>query len=202
MPDSVILARHGESEFSVRGAMSGDPAVAIKLTEAGVEQARRLGRVLRDEPIDLCVTSEFPRVIETADVALAGREVPRLILAELNDPRVGEFEGRLLSEYRAWAGSHGPEEVVPGGGESRAEVVRRYVRGFRAVLARPERHVLVVAHSLPIRYVVNAAKAEDPGPIVELVPYAQPYRLSREDLARAVSQLDAWSSSPTWKVRT
>ena len=78
--EEAILSRHGESEYSVRGAINGDPTVAVALTEEGREQARRLGELLGDEPIELCVTSEFQRVRETADLALAGRGVPRLVL--------------------------------------------------------------------------------------------------------------------------
>jgi broad specificity phosphatase PhoE len=92
--ERVVLARHGESELSLVGRTNGDPSLAVGLTEAGREQAHRLGRDLADEAIDLCVTSEFLRAQETADLALESRQVPRLVLAELNDIRFGEFEGR------------------------------------------------------------------------------------------------------------
>src|SRR5919199_2166695 len=153
--ETVILARHGESELSAAGLVSGDPAEPRGLTEIGRDQARRLGELLAQEPIDLCVTSEFVRARETADLALAGRDVPRLVVPELNDVRFGEFEGRPFAEYRAWAGARDPTEAPPGG-ESRAEVAARYVRGFRLVLARPERLILVVAHGLPPRYTLLA----------------------------------------------
>jgi len=195
--ETVILARHGESELSAAGVVSGDPAEPRGLTELGREQARQLGAGLADEPIELCVTSEFARARETADLALAGRDVPRLVVPELNDVRFGEFEGRPFDEYRAWAGSRAPTEEPPGG-ESRAEVAARYVRGFRRVLERPERTVLVVAHGLPLRYTLLALKDLDPTPIVEQVPLAEPYRLRRDELEGAVERLDRWSRTPVW----
>ena len=200
--ERAIFARHGESEFSSRSAMNGDPAVANALTVTGVEQARELGRALADDDIELCVTSEFERVRQTADVALSGRDVPRLVLPELNDIQVGAFENGLLADYRRWAHTHGPEDLPPGGGESRAQVVRRYVRAFQTILARPEGTVLVVAHSLPIRYVVNAAEEEDPAPSVAQVDYAVPYRLPASELAQAVDRLEAWAAAPSWKLPT
>src|SRR5919202_2472513 len=115
--DDVILARHGVSEYSLRGIVNGDPAVAVALTETGREQARRLGELLADEPIELCVTSEFVRVRETADLALAGRDVPRLVVPELNDVRYGEFEGRPFEDYLVWARAYPPTDACPGGGE-------------------------------------------------------------------------------------
>jgi broad specificity phosphatase PhoE len=194
----AILARHGESEYSLRGAINGDPTVAVRLTDEGRGQAQRLGDLLRDEPIDLCVTSEFGRVTETADLALAGRDVPRLVLRELNDISVGAWEGKPLEEYRVWARASGPEDVTEGGGESRADTIRRYVRGFRAVLARPERTILVVTHGLPIRYLLNAAQEVDPAPIAEAVGYAEPHRFDADELERALDRLDRWCAAPAW----
>ena len=71
--DEVILARHGESELSVVGTVNGDPSIACPLTEAGREQALRLGEQLAGDELDLCVTSEFERVRQTADLALGDR---------------------------------------------------------------------------------------------------------------------------------
>jgi broad specificity phosphatase PhoE len=198
----AILVRHAESHLSAVGRTNGDPAVAIALTAAGREQARELGRELARERIDLCATSEFERARETADLALEGRAIPRLVLPELNDIRFGRFEGGALADYRAWARTHGPEEQVPCGGESRVETVGRYVRAFRTILARPEETVLVVAHSLPIRYVLNASAGSTPAPAIEQVPYAEPFPLTRAELEPAVERLAAWVAEPVWPARS
>jgi broad specificity phosphatase PhoE len=198
--DAVILARHGESELSIVGRTNGDPSTPCALTETGHEQARRLGHLLRSDEVDLCVVSEFQRAQETADLALEGREVPRLVLPELNDIRFGDFEGHALTEYRAWAHAHGPEEPAPGGGDSRAETVRRYIRAYRTILARSEETILVVAHGLPVRYVLDAVAGRDPAPTVEQVPYAEPFRLTGEELTAAVERLEAWTERPAWPV--
>jgi broad specificity phosphatase PhoE len=195
----VILARHGESEFSLVGTVNGDPGVACPLTDSGERQARRLGELLADKEIELCVTSEFERVRQTADVALAGRDVPRLVLPELNDVRFGRFEGGTLADYRVWAAANEPTVEAPGGGESRSATVARYARAYRTILARSERTILVVAHGLPIRYVLNALQETDPAPLVEQVAYAEPYRLPRRELELAVERLERWSSAPAWR---
>jgi broad specificity phosphatase PhoE len=195
--DRVVLARHGESERSVEGLTNGDPHVPCALTATGREEARRLGIDLADDPVDLCVTSEFERVQETADLALVGRDVPRLVLADLNDIRFGEFEGRPLIEYRAWAHAHGPEDVVPGG-DSRAQTVARYAHAYRTMLARPEEMVLVVAHGLPVRYVLDALEGRNPAAAVAQVPYAEPFRLSAQELETAVGRLESWVRNPSW----
>jgi broad specificity phosphatase PhoE len=195
---TAILARHGESDVSVRGVVNGDPRTAIGLTATGEEEARRLGEELTGEPIDLCVVSEFPRTRRTADIALAGRPVRIEVWPELNDPRYGEFEGGALDRYREWAWAHGSTEEAPGGGESRHGILGRYTVGFRRLSERPERTVLAIAHSLPIAYVLAAVAGEDPAPRVPLVEYARPYRLTADELGVAVERLEAWCAAPTW----
>src|SRR2546430_9695508 len=131
--ERAVLARHAESEFSVRGLTNGDPSVACGLTERGREQARHLAGLIAEMPIDLCAVSEFQRARETADIALAGRDVERLVVPDLNDIRFGEFEGRLVADDRSWARAHGPEDEFPSVGETRTANLARYDTGFRHV---------------------------------------------------------------------
>src|SRR5207237_3307057 len=136
--------------------------------------------------------SELPRARETADEALRGRDVPRLELPDLNDPLYGRFEGAHLDDYRAWAAAE-PSSAEPGpGGESRVAIVKRYVRAFRLLLARPEESVLVVSHSLPVAYALGAREGIPPGPRVPLAEYAHPYPFTAEELARATDYLEGW----------
>jgi len=111
--ETVILARHGESEYSVRGLVNGDPSVRVPLTAQGRDEARLLGERLRGRELDLCVTSDFERAEETASVALAGRDVRRLVVPELGDIHMGSFEGKTLEEYRAWSHGAPPTEQLP-----------------------------------------------------------------------------------------
>jgi probable phosphoglycerate mutase len=193
-----LLARHAESEYSVKGLVNGDPAVSVGLTPAGRRQARALGAALAGEEVDLCIVTEFPRTQETADLALHERSTPRLVVPELNDPDYGDFEGLQLEDYRAWVAEHGSRVGIPGSTESRLDLVRRYARGFRTVLARPERTVLSVLHSLPLAYMVAALDGRDPAPRMDLVGYAELMRVEAPALERAVARLEAWSGAPTW----
>jgi broad specificity phosphatase PhoE len=196
--EQVVLVRHAESEFSAMGLVNGVPATGVALSPVGVEEARRLGELLVGEEFDLCVTTEFPRTVQTADLVLDGRTTPRIVVGELNDPRYGDFEGGPLEPYRAWAASQPSSGEPPGEGESRVAIVRRYVGGYRALLARPERTAIAVLHSLPIAYVLAAHEGLDPAPRVPLVAYATAYRFSAEQLAAAVDRLAAWAEAPTW----
>ena len=194
----MILARHAESEYSSLGLLNGDPTNPVWLTLSGIQQAHALGDALRDEHLDLCVITELPRTSETADIALKGREVPRLVVPALNDPLYGRFEGARLEEYRAWASVQPSSAVPEPGGESRLAIVERYFRAFRTLLARPEETILVVAHSLPLAYALGAREGRAPAARVPLVEYATPYPFTAAELAAAAQLLEEWAASPTW----
>ena len=193
----LLVARHGESEYSAKQLVNGDPGVSCPLTEAGRVQARALGEVLAGESFDLCVVTEFERVRETAELALDGREDPFLLVPELNDPRYGEFEGGALDAYREWIWEQGPLEAPPGG-EHRGELAARYARGLRLLADRPEQTVLLVAHSLPLAYLRDAAAGIAPRSRMEMVEYAQVLRLEAAEVERAIDVLEAWAAAPSF----
>ena len=196
---TLIAARHGESEYSLARLLNGDPSVACPLTEAGRAQARALGEALAGERIDLCVVTEFQRVRETAELALAGRDVPFLVVRELNDPRYGAFEGGPLDAYREWVWSQGPLDA-PEGGEHRGELATRYARGLRTLLDHPEETILLVAHSLPLAYLRDAAQGRPPATRSDQVPYAELLRLGRAEVEQAVDVLGKWAQEPVFRA--
>ncbi|HEU5212222.1 MAG TPA: histidine phosphatase family protein [Gaiellaceae bacterium] len=195
---TAILARHGESDMNAQDELNSDADVAVGLSVSGEEQARRLGEELAREPIDLCVTSGLTRTRRTAELALAGRDVPTEAWPELNDPLFGAFEGGPFQAYREWAWAHGSTDEPPGGGESRQVVVARYARALRRLLGREEVTVLVVIHSLPIAYVLGAVGGADPAQRMAPIDYARPFRLEAEALEHAVARLEAWCAAPSW----
>ena len=196
--ERAFLVRHGESVFSARGLATGRVDVRCPLSARGAAQARALAEDIAREAIDLCATSELERTRETADIALADRAVPRIVLRELNDPLYGRYEGGPLDDYIAWALANGSAAEPPGGGEPRQALVARYVAGFRGILERPERAILIVTHSLPIAYVLMALAGRDPAPRVRLVEYAKIHVVSARELAKAVARLEDWCAAPSW----
>jgi probable phosphoglycerate mutase len=194
---TLVAARHAESEYSARQLVNGDPGVSCPLTEAGRAQARALGAALAGEQLDLCAVTEFGRVRETAELALAGRDVPYLVVPELNDPRYGEFEGGSLDAYRSWIWEQGPLAAPPGG-EHRGQLAARYARGLRTLAERPEETILLVAHSLPLAYLRDAAAGLPPRSRMEMVAYAQVLSLEAPEVERAIDVLEAWAAAPAF----
>lgn len=157
--ERLILARHAESVFNVRGVLNGDPSIPGGLTDEGRAQASRLGERLTGERIDLCVTTEFERTRETADIALAGRDVPRLVVSELNDPPNGDLELRPYAELVRWREVNGPDVPLPGLDRTERDYFETAARGFRRLAERPESTVLAILHGYVVAWIASSMGA-------------------------------------------
>ena len=187
----LLLARHGQSLFNVSGVVNGDPALDRGLSEAGRGAAATLGVQLAALPIDLCVTSRFPRAQETARLALGARAaaVRSEVDPDLDDIRIGDLEGRTLADYRLWKRSHARADRFPGG-ESLDEAASRYAGAFARLAARTEDTILCICHEIPVRYAINAAAgSSDPDRPFHDVPNATPFLFDAEALRRAAASL-------------
>jgi broad specificity phosphatase PhoE len=192
---TLILARHGHALSNALDVVSCTPP-GDGLSSRGIDEALALREALAGEAIALGVATELRRTQETLDLALADRAVPRLVLPGLNEIDFGRFEGGPLTTYREWAWSTEPDVECPGGGESRASAAARVANALATLLARAEETILAIGHSLPIRYVLDAADGRFPAPRIEHVEHAAPYRLGRESVDTAKETLRVWSESP------
>jgi broad specificity phosphatase PhoE len=170
--------------------VNGDPALDRGLSEQGIEEAERLAGQLAGLPLDLVAVSPFPRALQTANIALDGREVPHLVDEDLGDVRIGELEGKSLDTYRETPAHSNRKERFPGG-ESLDEAALRYAAAVRRLLARAEPTTLVVCHEIPVRYLVNAAGGSDElnGPL-RFVANATPYLFDEASLHRAAERIE------------
>jgi probable phosphoglycerate mutase len=188
----LVLARHGHSTLNLEQRVNGDPSVDVRLTEQGREQARLLGAQLAHLELDLCVHSRFPRARETAELAMAGREVRLEVEPLLDDVNIGELEGWEIGRYREVKRSLGRDRRFPGG-ESLDDAARRYALAFRRLVERGAGRVLVVSHEIPVRYALNAAAGSDllDGPPFHEIPNAVPFLFEGDSLAQAAARIEA-----------
>jgi broad specificity phosphatase PhoE len=158
--ETLILMRHAESVFNDRGVLNGNPNVPGGLTERGADQARRARALLGGQPLDLCVTTNFQRCVETADIVLERRSVPRAVMPELNDPPVGHLELRPYAELERWRAEHGPDAFVPG--ISTSEYFEAIRHGFSLLARRPERRILAVIHGEGVYWLLTSLSCDVP----------------------------------------
>jgi probable phosphoglycerate mutase len=190
-----VIARHGETTLNYERRINGDPTVPVPLTEKGREESRLLGQQIAHVPLELCVHSRFPRTRQTAQLALAARDVPSEEFATLDDIDIGELEGKTIDDYRAWKREHTRRDAFPGG-ESLDDAALRYADAYEQLLEQPESYILVVTHEIPLRYAINAADGSGDldGPTHQIAN-ATPYLFDEAALTRAVAQIRRLASA-------
>jgi broad specificity phosphatase PhoE len=160
----LYVARHGETDWNYEGRYQGRRESS--LTPLGLAQAQALADALAGTGAARVISSPLRRCTETAR-SLAERLGAVLELDDrLMEIAHGTWEGRLRAEIerddpqRLQAWQHTPQTVQFAGGESLADVDRRW-RAFTASLAG-EDDVIAVTHDVLVRLAVLAATGREP----------------------------------------
>ena len=99
----LVLLRHGESEWNAKNLFTG--WVDVPLSEKGVEEAKRGGRLLVDADVrpDVLHTSLLRRAITTANLALDAADLHWIPVKRdwrLNERHYGALQGKDKKEIR------------------------------------------------------------------------------------------------------
>ena len=103
MTYTLVLLRHGESEWNAKNLFTG--WVDVQLSEKGVEEAKRGGTLLTDAGVlpDVVHTSLLRRAITTANLALDAADrhwIPVKRSWRLNERHYGKLQGLNKAEIR------------------------------------------------------------------------------------------------------
>ncbi|MEU6990614.1 histidine phosphatase family protein [Streptomyces sp. NPDC046465] len=140
---TTYVLRHGQTNYSRRYLVNGDPFQPIHLTEEGRRSLRNVWSEIPLRSVQTWLASEFPRAQQTATL-LTGVPAPELVIdPRLNELDYGKFEGSPFLEYAAWLDARGPTERPPGGTESQRDGIHRMLTGVLAALEHPGPRVLV-----------------------------------------------------------
>lgn len=91
---TLYLARHGQTEENLKRIFQGHlPGV---LTEEGKRQAAELGETLEGIELDVVVSSDLQRVVDTVRIALGGRSIPWTTTPLLREIDWGSWTGLYL----------------------------------------------------------------------------------------------------------
>jgi probable phosphoglycerate mutase len=93
-PAGIVLARHGETEWSASGKHTS--TTDLPLTERGRAAARALGGRLAGREFALVLASPLQRALETARLAGFAPEID----PDLSELAYGPYEGRTTAEIR------------------------------------------------------------------------------------------------------
>jgi 2,3-bisphosphoglycerate-dependent phosphoglycerate mutase len=180
MPERLlVLVRHGESEWNLKGLFTGHQDV--DLTATGIAQARAAGRALKDRgfQFDIGIASALKRAQRSLELmldALGQSSIPIVHNAALDERDYGDLTGLNKDDARrkwgdaqvqTWRRAY---DAAPPGGESlrdtAARVLPYYINGILPRVLRGER-VLVAAHGNSLRALVMVLEQLSPEQLLD-----------------------------------
>jgi len=157
-PTRLVLARHGETEWSKSGRHTG--RTDLPLTDHGREQARDLGVALRGRTFSRVLSSPLARALDTCRLAGFGDRVE--LDDDLREWDYGAYEGRtrveIAAEIPGWTVWTHP--IVDG--ESLVDLGRRADRVIAATLPIGG-DVLIFSHGHILRVLAARWIEQSPG---------------------------------------
>lgn len=204
MGNTLILMRHGQSEWNLQNRFTG--FTDVDLTEQGKDEAKGAGEAIKNAGIDIDVvfTSTLKRAYQTAEIALenAGDAASKVRNDDgsfemvrhddLRERDYGDLTGLNKDETRAkfgdeqvhiWRRSY---DVPPPGGECLEDVVEKRVRPYYEANIKPllqeGKNVLIAAHGNSLRAMLIILGAETPESINEAeMPTGKPLAFDVEN---------------------
>jgi len=150
---TLYLTRHASTQWNEEARFQG--SLNSPLSSKGQDQAWQLGRVIADLLPEVLCTSALQRTEETGAIALeaAGLSLPKEIYPELNEIRLGSWEGNTVAwvkEHDADAFRHytqNPKTFKHPNGEGFQDVLERGLKGIEKIIrAHQGKRVWIITH--------------------------------------------------------
>jgi broad specificity phosphatase PhoE len=168
-PLTLLLVRHGQSEWNATGLMQGQRA-DIPLTPLGHEQAAAAARELAALQPGALISSDLLRAVQTAEHCARATGLAAGTTPALREQAYGVLEGRPsreLWDVVDWTDPHWAAE----GGESLAQLHGRVAGYLAALRARPPAEVVaLVTHGDTIRAAQAVAAGLGPEGLPAVTP--------------------------------
>lgn len=189
----LVIVRHGQSEWNKANIFTG--WVDVDLTEEGVAEAQKAGKLLKDYKFDEAFSSVLKRANRTLDIILketGQTDIPITHSEKLNERMYGELQGKNKDEARA---EFGEEQVhiwrrgfdtPPPGGESLKDTLERVTPYYEKEIEpelRKGKNIIITAHGNSLRALIMKLEHIAPENIVGVeIPTGVPkvYELDKD----------------------
>jgi broad specificity phosphatase PhoE len=155
---TLLLIRHGETDWNVEGRYQGQDGPGIN--ETGRKQARDIAYALNSCAVSAMYSSDLIRTMETAYILGKSLDLPVRSDARLREIHQGKWQRMLYREIEQQFPEQlkqfrdSPLRCSPPEGETLECVTQRVLAALDDIAVQhPNQHVAVVTHKLPIAIV-------------------------------------------------
>ena len=163
----IFLIRHGETDWNLKGKIQG--SCDIELNETGIKQAEELSNKMVDKNYKFSKIYSSPqkRAIKTAEILSENTNVDCIVIEDLKEMNLGDWEGLAWSEvkekypleYKEWFIKRRDTKIP--NGESYEEMLERVLNSIYKIIDDNCDNVVIVTHSAVIMslqcYITNTA---------------------------------------------
>ncbi|RZU29884.1 putative phosphoglycerate mutase [Streptomyces sp. BK022] len=200
---TTYILRHGQTNYSKRYLVNGDPEKGIHLDEEGRASLSHAWTTLPLHSVATWLTSEFPRARQTTSLLMGVPSAGLVVDARLNELDYGQFEDGPFLDYAVWLDAHGADERPPDASESQREGIRRMLTGLLSACEHPGPRVLV-GHGLMVSVLLwyRERGEGEPMPLfLPEAPYVEPIAIPDDELPVLITTLlDDLDSSMCEKI--
>ena len=181
---TLILARHGETDWNKNGLLQGSSDFA-KLNNVGKKQAKALGKALLSLNVDIIYSSPLKRASETAEIINKILKKEIVFDDALKERGWGDWEGRDAAvEFLRLEKMdiRTRFNFMPPNGESWKEFEIRLIKSVEKIVENNnDKRVLIVTHGGSIRALV---------PVIKKVPREQTLHLKFANTSISIFKLN------------
>ncbi|MEK7554740.1 MAG: class I tRNA ligase family protein, partial [Patescibacteria group bacterium] len=174
--NQFFLVRHGEGEHNVKRTLSCMPEGQHppRLTKRGKEQAEAVAERLKQEKVNLIVSSPNRRARETAQIIAKATKAKVIVDSRIQEIGFGTFNGGTEARYKSFFATFIERfSKRPPGGEHWGDVRQRMVQTMVDIDRKfSGKRIAIVSHGDPLWLLEGAAKGVSDAGMAK-VPYIE-----------------------------
>ena len=86
---NMVIVRHGETEWNIERKLQGQEN--SELTKLGYKQTELVANTLKNESFDICISSDLPRCVKTAEIILMNKNIEIIYEPRLRERNFGFY---------------------------------------------------------------------------------------------------------------
>lgn len=148
----IYFIRHGETIWHRKGLVQGHKDSA--LTFEGKNSAKRKGKTLSKENIEIIYSSDLGRCVQTAEIINQWLQVRLAKTQKLRERDFGDFNGWPNEKIKERLDLSNPNEKAPNG-ESFNQLKKRIITFIHSLSNKKFQKILLVTHDDPTRAILS-----------------------------------------------
>ncbi len=159
----ILITRHGQTDWNLQKKVQG--RADISLNENGKNEAKEIHNKLKDENIDLIISSPLDRAKETSELIRGDRDIPIILDERIIERSFGINEGKNKKDFEFYDFWDYEKNIEIEGAEKIQDFFDRIYKFLDEIKEKyKDKNILLVSHagvSIVLRCYLNGIERKD-----------------------------------------